>query len=240
MRALALVGLVLVGCGSRSVTSSAPDSAWVVPVKRDGQPPPYPDLPIWRNDGTPPYYPDTPMPVRTCQSYCVTKTDCGVAGFDCAGGKCVQCKTDGDCTYGIKKCDTPNGVCRFCATDAHCVLSGVKLLTGKCDTTLGQCLKCSNNVDCAFSGSPYKLCNLSTGRCVMCNADADCSSSPYKRCDTKTGSCSLCMSKKDCCDLWPNPAACNLTCDQSSGRCACASDAECVMPNSGALKWRCQ
>lgn len=110
-------------------------------------------------------------PKTTCKWACKKDADCGsVLKCQTATGKCVNCMSDADCTFGLNKCDTTSGQCRLCAKDTDCAISGIKIQTGKCDPKSSLCLKCSADLDCQFTNSTTKKCVKGVCKAVGCDS----------------------------------------------------------------------
>lgn len=135
-----------------------------------------------------------------CVTKCNTNTECiqTGAGSVCAGGKCVQCGTDSDCSSGGNstykcvsgKCQPPcqgdgdcpgfercmNGQCSqgACQTNRECV-AATRNVEATCGTD-GKCIvPCTTDLEC---GNPknFKFFSCVSGQCLYlgCESDKDC------------------------------------------------------------------
>jgi hypothetical protein len=113
----------------------------------------------------------------TCVASC-TQGSCGDAICDERNGRCVECRSDDDCSTGAlcnvasQRCLTPSN---DCSSDADCA-------GRRCDVSKAACVDCVNDADCAAG-----RCDVNSNTCVVdagCATDDDCSSgvcSPQQR-----------------------------------------------------------
>jgi hypothetical protein len=139
-----------------------------------------------------------------CISRCNTDQECSStsSGRRCAGGKCVQCAIDSDCTDG-RQCVT--GVCQApCTNDGSC--SGFdRCLSGRCIAsgcqTDRECVAATRNVD-ARCGTD--------GKCIVpCETDLECGSPTsysFFSCIEKQCTYVGCESDKDCRLFYTGPS----------------------------------
>ncbi len=155
--------------------------------------------------------------LHTCRPPCKSNADCGTyPTCDLGTGKCITCKSDGDCFKNAlaKHCDTIIGQCVACTSDAHCG-------PGAPRCSKGSCVECKAPSDCATSPNG-SACNQN--RCT-CNGAAECATAAWgKKCLTGLAwqRCG-CSANADCAG-----APAGATCYQPLGWCSCASDAECT------------
>ncbi len=69
-----------------------------------------------------------------CRNECVLGVWCGTAasGAICAGGLCVECRTDVDCASGRERCDTARSICTERAVDTTRTRFGIFYSTWHC------------------------------------------------------------------------------------------------------------
>jgi hypothetical protein len=139
-----------------------------------------------------------------CISRCNSDEDCSStdSGRRCAGGKCVQCSLDTDCTNG-RQCVT--GQCQApCTNDGSC--SGFdRCLAGRCIAsgcqTDRECVAATRNVD-ARCGTD--------GKCIVpCETDLECGSPTsysFFSCIEKQCTYVGCESDKDCRLFYTGPS----------------------------------
>lgn len=139
-----------------------------------------------------------------CVSRCDTDEDCSStdSGRRCAGGKCVQCSLDADCTNG-RQCVT--GQCQApCTNDGSC--NGFdRCLAGRCVAsgcqTDRECVAATRNVD-ARCGTD--------GKCIVpCETDLECGSPTsysFFSCIDKQCTYVGCESDKDCRLFYTGPS----------------------------------
>lgn len=182
---------------------------------------------------------DTRPAIKVCQGImCESDADCSPStykgGCNKATGMCRMCTKAAHCDPKIFKggCKASTGFCSMCTGDKDCYIAGIKIMTGRCDGTYGFCFGCEQDPECHFTGSPYKYCDTSTRRCVMCRTNADCA--PGQGCEKNNCvSGMLCSTTMYC----PPP----LTCDE--GVCGCSGAADCATAHKGDStfkKWRCE
>jgi hypothetical protein len=168
------------------------------------------------------------------------------AGPLCLAGKCVQCKSDGDCT----------GTSPICSADHKCVsckeanvnaCAAHKGATACANTgaSAGACVECDTNKDCKDPTKP--LCSAANS-CIGCVAagndtasrDTACmmADKAFPVCAT-TGACVECGKDTDC-SADPKKPFCSLTgtcvgCDPTAtGACAVRSPGKPVCSSGGA------
>lgn len=131
-----------------------------------------------------------------CVNKCSTDAECtsSSAGRKCAGGKCVQCagdsecsngqqclsgtcqspcQTDGDCA-GFNRCNAGKCIESGCQTDRECVAS-TRNVEATCGTD-GKCIvPCQTDLECGNPKS-YSFFSCLQNQCVYtgCQTDKDC------------------------------------------------------------------
>lgn len=104
-----------------------------------------------------------------CVNKCTTDTECATssAGRKCAGGKCVQCAGDSECSNG-QQC--LNGACQSpCQTDGDC--GGFD----RCNA--GKCIEsgCHTDRECVASTRNVEATCGTDGKCIVpCQTDLEC------------------------------------------------------------------
>ena len=143
-----------------------------------------------------------------CITKCNTNTECLSTGLRvCAGGVCVQCGQDTDCTGGgnsTLKCIS--GVCKPpCQGDGDCP-GFQRCLAGTCQEGA-----CQTNRECvAYSRNVEATC-ATDGHCIVpCQTDLECGSpKDFKFYSCVSGQCLYlgCESDKDCRLILENPGS---------------------------------
>jgi Cys-rich repeat protein len=104
-----------------------------------------------------------------CVNKCTTDTECisGGTGRKCAGGRCVQCALDSECSSG-QQC--LNGTCQApCMTDGDC--AGFQ----RCQS--GRCVEggCQTDRECVASTRNVEATCGTDGKCIVpCQTDLEC------------------------------------------------------------------
>ncbi|HUU01785.1 MAG TPA: hypothetical protein VM425_10110 [Myxococcota bacterium] len=188
--------------------------------------------------------------------YCDSSSGCGHTGDPCAsesklcdaaGGRCVDCLTDGDCDDGVDcttdSCDGGAGTCGSLPDDALCPDDGV-FCNGpeSCDAANG----CVSGGDPCFSQG--LVCDEATGLCRTCVQAGDCDDGVACTTDTcDTGTCLFTPDDTACPDdgvFCNGPEICDRQagcvgdgdpctglgqlCDAGNGLCVdCLADSDC-------------
>ncbi|HMJ12732.1 MAG TPA: hypothetical protein VK524_15025, partial [Polyangiaceae bacterium] len=126
---------------------------------------------------------------------CAQDTECFSPNPFCQGGRCVQCKVDGDCTASNSKCVSNACVTSGCKTNADCPpfsacqaneTTGVDACTAVGCQTDRECMTFEANylAKCDTSATPLPRC------VIQCDRDAQCASStnPLRKCVMASGS----------------------------------------------------
>ena len=121
---------------------------------------------------------------------CFDDTDCTGGKPFCDDGKCIFCRSDGDCKTKERPFCSPTG-CVQCSSDTGCTDPKAPSCKG------GICVACQ----CTDPGKPNCLKKSDrTVVCVECTENSHCKENKTKpRCDTKTNTCVPgCFSNQDC------------------------------------------
>jgi hypothetical protein len=139
-----------------------------------------------------------------CVNKCTTDTECTLngTGRKCAGGKCVQCAGDTDCTNG-QQC--LSGVCQSpCESDGDCA--------GFDRCTAGKCIEsgCQTDRECVASTRNVEATCGTDGKCIVpCQTDLECGnpkSYSFFSCIQNQCVYTGCQSDKDCRLLLTGPS----------------------------------
>jgi hypothetical protein len=136
---------------------------------------------------------------------------------DAAGGKCVACIADADCSGATPVCDGPTHVCRACAADNECGVAAPVCAAG------GACQACAAGKPGACAAA-QKVCDVATATCVECVGFSDCSG-VRPICDGATHTCRACGTSADCDPTLPvclGTGACAACTATDTSRCTAA------------------
>ena len=131
-----------------------------------------------------------------CITKCTTDTECVSkgSGRKCAGGKCVQCAGDVDCSNG-QQC--LSGVCQSpCLSDGDC--------PGFNRCTAGKCVEsgCQTDRECVASTRNVEATCGTNGKCIVpCQTDLECGNPKgylFFSCIQSQCVYTGCQSDKDC------------------------------------------
>ena len=125
---------------------------------------------------------------------CASESDCtGTDAPYCVQGRCVSCKTGGECGGGAPICSASH-TCVSCAlVDAGCPAA-----TPACEVDSGRCVECLGNGDCVRDPT-QSFCQK--GTCVGCAGagDSACAArNPAKPVCMPGGACAECATSDDC------------------------------------------
>ena len=107
---------------------------------------------------------------------CFADGDCaGGPNPYCLAGRCVACKTSGECRGGAPICSSDH-VCVSCVAAVGACPSAAPA----CEADSGRCVECASNDDCPVATQP--ICDDASNTCVACTSDAQCAAVPPAVC----------------------------------------------------------